>query len=57
MQGADYAPTTQAAAAVMDAEKTWLALKTRWQEIVSKDLTALNAQLKAGGLPEVALTQ
>src|SRR5262249_45618685 len=54
LQGADAAPTRQAAAAVADRRKAWEAVRARWEELRTRDLVALNAQLRGAGLAEVA---
>ncbi len=53
IQGADVAPTTQVVAAAADRRKALAALTERWTEMHSRDLAALNSQLKQANLPEV----
>jgi len=55
LQGADVAPTTQAVAAIADRSKAMTGLLTRWNALRSKELAALNAQLKQAGLPEIKI--
>ncbi|HEX4604042.1 MAG TPA: hypothetical protein VH724_08630, partial [Candidatus Angelobacter sp.] len=55
LQEADVAPTTQAAAAVDELAKQLTPLMQSWQQIKSKDLPALNQQLKNANLPELKL--
>jgi photosystem II stability/assembly factor-like uncharacterized protein len=52
-QEADVAPTTQATAGVSELDHQLPQLLERWQAIKSKDIPALNAQLKQSGLPEI----
>jgi photosystem II stability/assembly factor-like uncharacterized protein len=54
VQGADVAPTPQAAAAADDRRKALAALMQRWRAL-QQDLASLNDQLKEAGLPEVKL--
>src|SRR5205814_43764 len=51
IQGIDQAPTTQVVAAVPDVLLDAQSFVARWQEIETKDLPALNEQLRAAGLP------
>jgi photosystem II stability/assembly factor-like uncharacterized protein len=53
IEGADAAPTPKIKAAVADLEVTARSLSDRWKEILSQDLSGLNAQLKAAGLAEI----
>jgi hypothetical protein len=55
LQGADAAPTSQAMAAVGDRRRALADLLDRWAALKTADLGALNAQLKAAGLAEIAL--
>ena len=55
LQGADAAPTSQAMAAVGDRRRALADLLDRWAALKAADLGALNAQLKAAGLAEIAL--
>jgi hypothetical protein len=55
LQGADVAPTTQAVASITDRRKTIATLMTKWNELKSKDLPAVNAQLRKSNLPELKL--
>jgi len=52
-QEADVAPSTQAASAVADLQKQLPPLMQRWNELKTKDLPALNQQLKGANLPEL----
>ena len=52
-QAADAAPTTQLAAAVSERLKALGGLFEKWNMLRTKDLAALNAALKAAGLPEI----
>ena len=51
IQGVDMAPTTQVVAAVPEVRNDAQSLAVRWQEVETKDLPALNQQLRAAGLP------
>jgi hypothetical protein len=53
LQEADDAPTTQATAAIPELEKQLPPLMQQWQEVKSKDIPALNQQLKSANLPEL----
>ena len=55
LQEADVAPTTQASAAVDELAKQLTPLMQSWQQIKSKELPALNQQLKNANLPELKL--
>ncbi len=55
LQGADVAPTTQAAAAVADRRRALEGVMAHWKAFVS-DVTALNPKLKAAGLREIDTT-
>jgi photosystem II stability/assembly factor-like uncharacterized protein len=50
LQEVDLAPTTQAAAAVPDLLKDSRTLQESWQTIKSRDIPALNQELRAAGL-------
>lgn len=54
-QGVDAAPTTQAAAAVPELEQQIPPVMQQWTEIKSRDIPALNQQLKNANLPEIRL--
>jgi len=54
-QEADVAPSTQAAAAVVDLEKQLPPLMDRWNSVKAQDLPALNQQLQGANLPELKL--
>jgi photosystem II stability/assembly factor-like uncharacterized protein len=51
LQGSDTQPTTQAAAASDEAQKSLAALLARWNEIKDKDVKTLNEQLGQANLP------
>jgi photosystem II stability/assembly factor-like uncharacterized protein len=51
LQSADAAPTTQAVAASAELQRKLAELLSRWDEIKSKDVPALNEQLRGAGLP------
>jgi photosystem II stability/assembly factor-like uncharacterized protein len=53
IEGVDAAPTPKIKAAVADLEVTARSLSDRWKEILSQDLSGLNAQLKAAGLAQI----
>jgi photosystem II stability/assembly factor-like uncharacterized protein len=55
VEGADAAPTTQAAAASDDLQKSLADSLSSWSEIKNKDLKSLNEQLRQAGLPTIAL--
>jgi photosystem II stability/assembly factor-like uncharacterized protein len=52
-QGADVAPTTQLAAAADERRAAAAPLLNRWGELKTRDLPALNQQLRSAGLPEL----
>ena len=53
MQAADVAPTANTLAAVTAVLRTGDDVMARWASIKSADLPALNATLKAAGLPTI----
>ena len=53
MQSADVAPTANTLAAVTAALRAGDDVMARWAALLSKDLPALNATLKAAGLPGI----
>jgi len=53
MQAADVAPTANTLAAVTAALSAADAMMGRWTSLKSVDLPALNATLKAAGLPPI----
>ena len=55
MQGADVAPTAITVAAVNAAQTNAARVMARWNAIRTVDLPALNAQLKAAGVPALAI--
>jgi hypothetical protein len=54
MQSADVAPTANTLAAVTAALRVGDDVMARWAELRAKDLPALNATLKAAGLPAIS---
>jgi hypothetical protein len=54
-QEADAAPTSQARAAIVELEKQLPPLMQSWQALKTRDLPALNQQLKSSNLPEIKL--
>ena len=55
LQGADVPPTTVQLNAIADARATASKAMARWDAIKTVDLPALNAKLKAAGLPAITL--
>jgi len=55
LQGADVAPTTQAVAAATDRTNALAEVMKRWDSLRGETLTALNAQLKQAGLPQIVV--
>ena len=53
--GPDSAPTTQAVATAGDLDRALQAQLSRWQELKSRDVAALNVQLRQANLPAVAV--
>ena len=53
MQAADVAPTANTRAAVQSALASGKSVMARWNTLKKVDLAALNAKLKAAGLPEI----
>jgi len=54
VEGADAAPTTQAAAASDALQKSLADALSSWSEIKNKDVKSLNDQLRQAGLPTIA---
>jgi hypothetical protein len=54
LQQADATPTTQAVAASQDLQQKLRALMSGWTDLKSRDVQALNAQLRAANLPPLA---
>jgi hypothetical protein len=50
LQGAEAAPTTQAAAAIAEARQTLAGHLAKWKALQAQDVPELNAKLKAAGL-------
>ena len=55
LQEVDAAPTAQATSAVPELEQQITPLMQQWEGIKSRDIPALNNQLKGAGLPEIKL--
>ena len=55
LQQADAAPTTQAAAAAADLQRRLREALPVWNELKTKDVESVNAQLRAAGLTPLAL--
>ena len=53
IEGADATPTTQAVAAVAAVQKNLASQLAQWRELKTKDLAALNGELKKANLPVV----
>lgn len=55
LQEVDEAPTTQATAGVTELERELPPVMQQWQAIKTKDIPALNTQLRNANLPEIKL--
>ena len=55
LQQSDAAPTTQAVAASADFQRQLRELMNAWQQLKTKDVEAVNAQLRSAGLPTLTL--
>ncbi len=55
LQGADVAPTSQAAAAVADGRQALTYVMAKWNALKTQDLAALNAQLRQANLPVITI--
>jgi photosystem II stability/assembly factor-like uncharacterized protein len=55
MEHVDLAPTPQAAAAVPDIVKDSQSLQEKWQALKTQNISALNLELRAAGLPVLDL--
>jgi hypothetical protein len=55
LQEADVAPAAAQVAAVADRRHALAGLLSRWNDLKSRDLPALNLQLRQSNLPEVVL--
>jgi photosystem II stability/assembly factor-like uncharacterized protein len=55
IEGADAAPTTQAVAEVGAVQRALQTQLTRWREIQTRDVPALNTQLQQANLPAIQL--
>jgi hypothetical protein len=53
VQDADVAPTTVLVETIQERQATVAALLLRWEEILTRDLPALNQKLRTAGLAEV----
>jgi len=51
LQAADATPTTQAVTASEELQRSLKNLLSRWNELKSKDMLAINQQLRAANLP------
>jgi hypothetical protein len=51
LQGADQTPTTQAAAAVGELQRSLKVILARWDEIKRENIKSLNDQLRQASLP------
>jgi photosystem II stability/assembly factor-like uncharacterized protein len=51
LQGADAAPTVPQAASVGQVEQTFAGVRGRWKELGTKDVQALNEQLRQANMP------
>jgi photosystem II stability/assembly factor-like uncharacterized protein len=54
LQGTDAAPTTQAVEACKKTQESLAEVMARWREVSTKDVAALNGQLRGAKLPVVA---
>ena len=55
IEGADVAPTTQAVSGAQSLEQALAELMKRWNDIKSRDVPALNGQLRQANLPALTL--
>lgn len=55
IDSADSAPTTQQATALADLERALAAQVANWNEMKTRDVPAVNSQLKPSGLPEITI--
>jgi photosystem II stability/assembly factor-like uncharacterized protein len=55
LQEADLAPTTQVVAAAAERRRALATLMGRWNEIKTRDIPAVNTQLRQSSLPELKL--
>jgi hypothetical protein len=55
LQQADAIPTTQAVAAAADLQQKLRGLMSSWDELKGREVQAVNTQLRAAGLPPLAL--
>ncbi|HYX42038.1 MAG TPA: hypothetical protein VE821_10095, partial [Pyrinomonadaceae bacterium] len=55
LQEADATPTTQAVAAADEYQRALAGLLQRWRDLKTKDVPALNEQLRAANLPPLTL--
>ena len=53
----DFAPTITQTEAASEAERALTLLMARWAALRTKDLPALNAQLRAAGVAEINVTK
>ncbi|HYY97349.1 MAG TPA: hypothetical protein VE642_02100, partial [Pyrinomonadaceae bacterium] len=54
LQQSDAAPTTQAVAASAESQRQLRELLAAWRQLKGRDVEAVNAQLRAAGLPPLA---
>ena len=57
LQEADVAPTSQLVAAVQAAQRGVPTIVARWTEMRTRDVSALNARLRAANVPEVTVSR
>ncbi len=55
IEGSDYTPTTQAVAAATELHRALTSELEQWRELKTKDLAALNEELKKAGLSAIVL--
>ena len=55
VEEADVEPTTQAMAAVRNAQRDFASLVSRWSRLRTTELAALNAKLRAAGQATIGL--
>jgi hypothetical protein len=57
VQGADSHPTTQAMAAFESSTKALAELFTRWKDLKTRELKAINEKLRQANLPAIVLEE
>jgi len=55
LQQSDATPTTQGVAAAADLQQKLRVLLSSWEESKSREVQAVNTQLRAAGLPPLTL--